>query len=285
MSAPEGQPDGEDPRSGNARADAQSQFSRYAQPLVSEALARVAALDTEPETLHKLRVALRRLRTLLWAWRPLLGRTFVDRQRAFLKRAASAAGEARDWDIAIALLGKDSAAALADERLASAREAARDHARETLSATDLKHALRDMLHEMNRALNTSPRRTPLKRLARERVRVARRSLGKRMRRARRAKRRDYAAWHEVRKGAKRLRYLLEFFESILPRRETRHLKSLKRIQNRFGKLNDAVASERLIADHREIFADSSNADAALAALGRERKKRRKKAANLLAKLA
>lgn len=268
-----------DTRPRQARTDAQSQFSRYAQPLVSEALAHVVTLDTEPETLHKLRVALRRLRTLLWAWRPLLGRTFVDPRRAFLKRAATAAGEARDWDIALALLGENGA--LANERLSAAREEARERARQTLSAADLKHALRDMLHEVNRALNTSPRRTPLKRLARERVRVARRSLGKRMRRARRAKRRNYAAWHEVRKGAKRLRYLLEFFGSILPRREKRHVKSLKRIQDRFGKLNDAVASERLVAQHREIFVDSSNAYAALAALRRERKKRRRKAAKLL----
>ncbi|MEX3980209.1 CHAD domain-containing protein [Paraburkholderia sp. EG287A] len=263
----------------NARSDAQSQFSRYAQPLVHEALGRVAALDTEPETLHRLRVALRRLRTLLWAWRPLLGGTRVERQRAFLKRAASAAGEARDWDIAVSLLGEDGA--LANERLSSVRHAAREHARQTLSAADLKHALRDMLHEVNRALNTSPRRTPLERLARERVRVARRSLAKRMRRARRAKRRDYAAWHEVRKGAKRLRYLLEFFGSILPRRENRGVKSLKKLQDRFGGLNDAVASEHLLAQHREIFADGAKADAALSALRRERKKRRKKAAKLL----
>lgn len=263
----------------NARTDAQSLFSRYAQPLVSEALARVAALDTEPETLHQLRVTLRRLRTLLWAWRPLLGRTFVDHRRAFLKRAATAAGEARDWDIALALLGENGA--LANARLPAAREEARERARRTLSAVDLKHALRDTLHEVNRALNTSPRRTPLKCLARERVRVARRSLGKRMRRARRAKRRNYAAWHEVRKGAKRLRYLLEFFGPILPRREARRVKSLKRLQDRFGKLNDAVASERLVAQHRGIFANSSNADAALAALRRERKQRRRRAAKLL----
>ncbi|PYE24245.1 CHAD domain-containing protein [Paraburkholderia silvatlantica] len=263
----------------HARSDAQSQFSRYAQPLVSEALARVAALDAEPETLHALRVALRRLRTLLWAWRPLLGRARVEPQRAFFKRAASAAGEARDWDIALSLLGADGA--LATGPLASARRAAGEHAQQTLRAADLKHALRDMLHELNRALNTSPRRTPLKRLARERVRVAHRSLARRMRRARRAKRRDYAAWHEVRKGAKRLRYLLEFFGSVLLRRESRRVKSLKKLQDRFGKLNDAVASERLIAQHREIFPDTAQADAALSTLRRERKRRRRKAAKLL----
>ncbi|WP_245639949.1 CHAD domain-containing protein [Paraburkholderia heleia] len=176
---------------------------------------------------------------------------FVDPQRAFLKRAAAAAGEARE------------------------------RAHQTLSAADLKHALRDMLHEVNRALNTSPRPTPLKRLARERARVARHSLGKRMRRARRAKGGNYAALHEVRRGAKHLRYLLEFFGPVLPRRESRRVKPLKRLQDRFGKPNYAVASERLVAQHREIFADASNADAALATLRRERNQRRRKAAKLL----
>ncbi|TDG03406.1 CHAD domain-containing protein [Paraburkholderia guartelaensis] len=272
-------------RQGNERKDAQSQFSRHAKPLIDEALARAGSPGSDPEKLHKLRVALRRLRTLLWAWRPLLGRERVEPQRALLKRAALAAGEVRDWDIAIALLdGKAGAKgdpALSAERVEAARREARERARETLEATDLKHALRDMLHELNRELNTSAHRTPMKRLARERVRLARGALRKRMRRARQAKRSDYPAWHEVRKGAKRLRYLLEFFESTLPGRESRHVKALKKLQDRFGSLNDAVTSERLFAQHREVFADTASADVALAELKRERKRRRRVAAKLL----
>jgi CHAD domain-containing protein len=275
-----------DAEQGNKRKDAQSQFSRYARPLIDEALARAGSPGSDPEKLHKLRVALRRLRTLLWAWRPLLGPELAEPQRAFLKRVASAAGEARDWDIAIALLDgnagvKVDTAALADERIAAARREARERARATLEAADLKHALRDMLHELNRALNTSAHRTPLKRLARERVQVARRALRKRMRRARRAKRSDYAAWHEVRKGAKRLRYLLEFFEPTLPPRESRRVKPLKKLQDRFGSLNDAVASEHLFSQHREVFADKASADIAFAVLKRERKRRRRAAARML----
>ena len=80
------------------RDDAQSQFASYAQPMVSEALARAASLDPDPENLHKLRVALRRLRTLLWAWRPLLGCAFVEPRRALLKRAAAAAAPPEDTE-------------------------------------------------------------------------------------------------------------------------------------------------------------------------------------------
>lgn len=263
----------------NRRKDAQGAFSRYARPLVDEAVQRAAHLDPEAEDLNKLRVALRRLRTLLWAWRPLLGREFVELERAYLKRAA-AAGEARDWDIAIALLDADGAQ-LDGERAEAARREARQRATLTLSGADLKHTLPDTLHKVNRELNTAPRRTSVKRLARERVRAARRTLRKRMRRARGAKRSDYGAWHEVRKGAKKLRYLLEFFEPILPRRETRYLKPLRKLQNRFGLLNDAVATEHLAANHREVFADEASANAALALLKRERKRRRRAAAKLL----
>lgn len=262
------------------RKDAQTRFASYAKPLVDEALRRTAQLDPEADDLHKLRVALRRLRTLLWAWRPLLGRESANLDRAFLKRAAAAAGEARDWDIAIALLDDQDAQA-SDERLQAARTQARQRACVTLAGADLRHALRGLLKKINRELNTSPRRTSLKQLARERVQAARRSLRKRMRRARHAKRGEYGAWHDVRKGAKKLRYLLEFFEPILPRRDARRLTSLKKLQNRFGLLNDAVATEHLLANHREVFADDASANAALAVLKRERKHRRRAAAKSL----
>lgn len=265
---------------------AQSQFAHYAKPLVDEALARAALVDPNADDFHKLRIALRRLRTLLWAWRPLLGRDAAERERAFLKRAAAAAGEARDWDIAVKLLGAQDAAgkaggSLAGERIEAARREARARAAVTLSAADLKHALREMLHATNRALNTSSERTPVKRLARERVGDARRALKQRRHRAEKAKRGDYAQWHEVRKGAKKLRYLLEFFEPQLKARDVGRLKSLKKLQKRFGKLNDAVATEQLLGAHPEVFADPASADTALAALKRERKHRRRAAAKSL----
>ncbi|QGZ64887.1 CHAD domain-containing protein [Paraburkholderia acidisoli] len=262
---------------------AQSQFAHYARPLVDEALTRAALVDPNADDFHKLRIALRRLRTLLWAWRPLLGRDAAERERAFLKRAAAAAGEARDWDIAVKLLGAQDEAgeSLAGERLEAARREARARAAVTLSAADLKHALREMLHATNRALNTSSQRTPVKRLARERVDDARRALKQRRRRAEKAKRGDYAAWHEVRKGAKKLRYLLEFFGPELKARDIDRLESLKKLQKRFGKLNDAVATEQLLAAHPEVFADSASAETALAALKRERKRRRRAAAKSL----
>jgi CHAD domain-containing protein len=273
-------------RKAASRDDAQARFASYARPIVNEASERASQLDPDAEDLHKLRIALRRLRTLLWAWRPLLDREAAERERAFLKHAGAAAGAARDWDIAIELLREcDASDAGSDEglgaRLQGARQEAREQAVGTLEAADLKHALRDMLHKMNRELNTAPHRTSVKSLARKRVQAARKTLRKRIRHARQAKRSDYDAWHAVRKGGKKLRYVLEFFGPELPRRETKRLKPLKKLQKRFGMLNDTVATERLLDSNREVFADAASADAALATLDRARKQRLRRAAKLI----
>lgn len=262
------------------RHDAQARFSSYARPLVDEALQRSAHPDPSADDLHKLRVALRRLRMLLWAWRPLLQRDMAALERGYLKRVGAAAGSARDWDIAAQMLGNiDAEVAL--ERLDAARMAARENACATLSAADLRHALREMLREVNQTLNTAPRREAIETLAQERVDAARRGLKKRVRRAGNAKKSDYAAWHDVRKAAKKLRYTLEFFAPLLSRRDAKRLKPLQKIQKRFGYLNDAVATERLLKDHREIFADDASADAALVALQHERKRLQRRAARLI----
>ncbi|NIE62889.1 CHAD domain-containing protein [Burkholderia sp. Ax-1719] len=265
------------------RHDAQARFSGYAKPLVDEALRHSAHLDPSADDFHKLRVALRRLRTLLWVWRPLLKRDMAELERGYLKRVGAAAGSARDWDIAAQMLDEldSDGATVAAERLNAARLAARDSACATLTAADLRHALREMLHKVNQALNTAPRRASIEDLAQNSVRAARRDLKKCVRRAGKAAKSDYAAWHDVRKAAKKLRYTLEFFAPILPRRDAKRLKPLKRLQKRFGYLNDAVASERLLNEHREIFADDASADSTLAALRQDRKRLQRRAAKLI----
>jgi CHAD domain-containing protein len=248
---------------------------------VEEALQRSAHLERGAENLHKLRVALRRLRTLLWIWQPLLAREMATLERGYLKRVGAAAGAARDWDIVAQRLASLDADVIA-ERLNAVRGSALECACETLSAADLHHALREMLHKVNHALNTARRRTSIELLVSERLRVARRSLKKRVRRASKAEKGDYAAWHDVRKAAKKLRYTLEFFAPMLSRRDTKRLKPLKRLQKRFGNLNDSVTVERLVHDHREIFKDDASADHAFDALQRERKRHQRRAARLVA---
>jgi hypothetical protein len=53
------------------------------------------------------------------------------------------------------------------------------------------------------------------------------------------------------------------------------------LQKRFGALNDVVASEQLLRDSQNLFADERDAAHALNALAKERKRRMRAAAKML----
>lgn len=270
-----------------AEPSAEAAFASYAAPLVDDAieLANAVREDASPEALHKLRVSLRRLRSLWWAFEPLLDKGENTRQRALYKYLANAAGKTRDWDILIELIAQDERVA---HEMAPTLEAARGGAlatsRETLSNADVKHLLQDALTSANKELNTARERVPLQKFADERVSASERSLKKRIKRASQAKRSNYTAFHDVRKAGKKVRYLLEFFEPVLSGSHKRTLKRLKQIQKRFGTLNDIVASEMLLRDNTDLLAGSGDTDAALEWLKKERKRRMRAAAGLLRKL-
>lgn len=75
-----------------AAPSAQAAFASYAAPLVGDAIEYANAVreDASPEALHKLRVSLRRLRSLWWAFEPLLEKGENTRQRALYKYLAAA---------------------------------------------------------------------------------------------------------------------------------------------------------------------------------------------------
>jgi CHAD domain-containing protein len=276
-----------DSKPAGAEPSAEAAFASYAAPLVDDAieLANAVREDASPEALHKLRVSLRRLRSLWWAFEPLLDKGENTRQRALYKYLATAAGKTRDWDILIELIAQDERVAHEiTPTLQAARSGALATSRETLSNADVKHLLQDALTSANKELNTARERVPLQKFADKRVTASERSLNKSIKRASQAKRSNYAAFHDVRKAGKKVRYLLEFFEPILSVSHKRVLKRLKQIQKRFGTLNDIVASEMLLRDNMSLLAGSGDTDAALDWLKKERKRRMRAAAGLLRKL-
>jgi CHAD domain-containing protein len=263
---------------------AQTAFASYAAPLVDHAIEYANAVreDPSPEDFHQLRVSLRRLRSLWWAFQPLLEEGENTRQRALYKYLATAAGKTRDWDILIELLAQESGIARGlTPTLEDARGDALATSRETLSNADVKHLLREALSSATRELNTAHERVPLGKFANQRVAASERTLKKRMKRARHAKRSNYTAFHDVRKAGKKLRYLLEFFGPVLKGGRKRTVKRLKQIQKRFGTLNDIVASEMLLRDNAALLASSGDTDAVLQWLKKERKRRMRSAAGLL----
>jgi CHAD domain-containing protein len=207
----------------------------------------------------------------------LLDSEFDSQQRAVYKFLADAAGSTRDWDILIGLVEKNVDEELLSVLLQKRTEAAKKSS-ETLSHANIKNLLRDALSESNRELNTAAQRTVLKKFARTRLSSAQDALRKRMKRASQAQTSDYASFHEVRKAGKKVRYLLEFFEPLLRKKQRRDLKDLKRLQMRLDALNDVVASRDLLNSHVASLPQAVGAKPALRALHKEQKKRVKAAA-------
>ncbi|HVE10605.1 MAG TPA: CHAD domain-containing protein [Paraburkholderia sp.] len=254
-------------------------FAQFAKPLIEEAQKHAGSLDANPdaEVLHKLRVSLRRLRTLLWAYRPVLDRDFDAGQREIYKSLASAAGNTRDWDILIALVQDSSDADLRKALRAQRADASRS-SRDTLAHANIRQVLTGALQEAEHELAARAHQTPLKKFASRRLKTATGQLNKRMRRAKGAS--DYACYHEVRKAGKKVRYLLEFFEPYVKAKQRKGLKKLKKLQKRFGALNDVVASRELLHRHLDSLPQRASRQS-LRELEKEQKRRLRSAAKLL----
>ena len=87
----------------HAEAPALSMLSRLATPEIAivEHWAPEYLRSNDPEIGHRLRVAIRRLRALLWAYRDLLPKALADDWRCRLADVAAQIGPPRNWDIMI----------------------------------------------------------------------------------------------------------------------------------------------------------------------------------------
>jgi CHAD domain-containing protein len=231
-------------------------FALLAQSVCGEALDRVHKLEAgaAPEDLHKLRVAMRRLRTLWWAYDPLLDKHDAKLQRREFKSLADAAGRTRDWDVLHELIA---AAAPSHKRsfawLIEAIEAHRADALSfSLKAIGNAGVERILLRAVAAArvqLEVHGASQPIAAFAEERVQVAEMALNKRVKRAISADDSDYGALHEVRIAGKKLRYLLQFFAPVLNGGHQAVIEHLTALQDELGTLNDQVTSEALLREY------------------------------------
>ena len=111
----------------------------------------LVGLDADPEELHKLRVAIRRMRALLRASRPLIDDPRAERLRVRLGNLGRALGPARDAEVFSAYMARATAdldEGTATPRLlaavAAARRSAYADARQALDAPGFKRLLRDL---------------------------------------------------------------------------------------------------------------------------------------------
>lgn len=219
-----------------------------------------------------------------WSYRPLLDAGENTRQRDLFRSLADSAGTARDYDMLIELLKlhQKSGKALAPE-ISEARQKALDVGREVLSNPEVKTLLIEALSQTSDALVARQDRQSLPIFSDSRVVASEKQFRKRVRRGARAKRPDVAAFHDVRKAGKKARYLLELFGPVLSGGHRKTLNRLKKIQKRFGALNDVVSSEKLLRDNASLLAVIAEPGRTLKWLRKERERRLRAAAALLRK--
>jgi triphosphatase len=217
----------------------------------------------DPEFLHQLRVGMRRLRSALRTFSPLVGKSSVQPIARELKVIVAKFGSARDWDVLHAILsqriappaGRSTEMARLLRRLRAKRSAARRQAREALASA----AFQNFLLRLMRWTEQAPwrRSAEVRRaVAQPAGRFGRRALSRQERKAlRHAQRIDWAdpaARHRLRILVKRLRYAYEFFASTLPAKTARrYLERLEAVQDVLGELNDIAVAERLLQELSE----------------------------------
>ncbi|MHB9838023.1 CHAD domain-containing protein [Paraburkholderia terrae] len=222
----------------------------------AEAIRRAGSLRSgdDPEILHKLRVALRRLRTLWWAYGPLLEGTDAKKHRADFKSLACIAGATRDWDVLRHLMQAEHVMRPRFAELLADIDEKRAHAlalsKSALEDSNIEGCLNVAIESARRHLECRPRNPVLVDFAEERVGAAEKVLKKDITRAHRDGVTCYETLHEVRITGKKLRYLLEFFSPVLTCDHQAVIESLTSVQDELGKLNDLVTSEALMRQHR-----------------------------------
>src|SRR5471032_563274 len=166
-------------------------FALLSAPIMADAMYCARAIDTGPdvsaEALHGLRVALRRLRALWWAYRPLLDAKLYKDQCDAFRQIADAVGVTREWDVLQGLLATDGEGRKRHSKLANsvgqqralAFEAGRERADSNRVDRKLNCALRSCQAQLD-ALGLPP---ALPEFARSRIDLVVRAVRKDVRRA------------------------------------------------------------------------------------------------------
>ncbi|GAB4010824.1 CHAD domain-containing protein [Nocardioides ultimimeridianus] len=208
--------------------------------------------DTAAEDVHDLRVALRRIHSTLSAAAPAYRRQAVAPLRASVKELIGVLGGPRDLEVLTGLLApriEDPAdRVLVHDVLAARHQRAEAAALAALGPSSLEHLDRALSH----LLATPPTTARAERSARkEAPRLARREVRRLAGLADDAARlpTDAERWealHDVRKAAKRTRYLLEATRKVPGVRDGARIKELTGLQDVLGDQHDLVVAAGVV---------------------------------------
>jgi inorganic triphosphatase YgiF len=204
----------------------------------------------DPEYVHQARVALRRLRSAIKLFAPVLPEDFVTAYGQTWQTLAGALGDTRNWDVFVSETLPPILASFPGHRDASRllREGTR-RASQARSALTHMVALAEyprLIVEFTAAVYAlqDPQPQDLEEFARQRLRA-------RARQARRLAERhaelEPAERHRMRICFKKLRYAVEFFTPLLPARRLKpYLAALTQLQDELGLINDHVTAQTLL---------------------------------------
>ncbi|MGY6501082.1 MAG: CHAD domain-containing protein [Acidimicrobiales bacterium] len=236
--------------------------------------------NLDPEFLHDLRVAIRRTRVVLGESKHVLPSDVRDRYRAEFKQLAAATGRTRDLDVYV--LGWDDQIAwleLDDPDVATplrseleARRRAAHAAMSDVLRSDATHDLLtswgDWLDDPDAARPHDLEPRPIGPHVADRIAKAQASLladGRAITPDSPAER-----LHDLRKDAKKLRYLFECFGSVLPTKGRKaFVRQLKDLQDNLGAHQDAEVQVAELRDLAHVLRGRARVDTdALLTLGR-----------------
>jgi CHAD domain-containing protein len=224
----------------------------------------------DPDAVHQMRVALRRLRAALSLFGDSIGKGERDLLRQELRWLAQTLGEARDWEVFIAqtlasarLLPGGAAAADGGngvERLARAAEPCREAARRRIveAVRSERYALLILrlgawLEGGRWCQGIAPREAQRldEKLSQHAVRLLDRQAKRVRRRGKGFRDQLPEERHDLRKALKKLRYDAAFLRSFFPgKRAERYLGLLEALQDTMGEANDAAVARSLLRQIR-----------------------------------
>jgi CHAD domain-containing protein len=211
--------------------------------------------NTDSEAVHDLRVALRRLRTLLKLARPVFGEFHSDAVRTAFADLQASTGELRDEEA----LGETlDAVAVHSAPLAEwrARRLVRDRRLRRGLVTRLRQGELDRARALLNAILTLPvrpdRDPPLSKFGRRAVQKAREAVEAR----RDTPPDDALGLHALRIAYKKLRYAVEFFTEALPIDLVALAEPAARFQKRLGEIHDIDVAKISVARARGLDRDT-----------------------------
>jgi len=239
-------------------------------------------LDNDDEYIHQARVAMRRIRSAIKLFAPVLPMTFVGHWNNIWRDLANALGDARNWDVfsdellpllkqtfgnhpdivelekfAIAerAVGHQSAIATFGHRNYSVKVISFAEAVMSLKThPEIKNRQKMILDSQSTAEPIVPENTEqfATRLLKRRHRRFQRELS--------VPSRSLEESHQLRLYLKKLRYSFEFFVQLFPKNKmARYTKTLSRAQELLGQMNDLATAEILLSKRNLAQLDVASA--------------------------